>query len=189
MSSPTSRRRSGSANVSHWGRRLVAPPGASPAARSPFPGSSLGAPLAPLASNPPVALGDLIVHLSLRDLSLPKATHEGSEGAQALKAERGRRRRGSPVVAARRSRHYWRLRWRHQGRTPGSGHILPAPVRQLDDPQPLAAFAVAAHHGQALSDEWMPGVFYDDTAEPLRLGTYGPCLCLLDSRWGSTTGA
>src|SRR6266542_2099854 len=117
MSSPTSRRRSGSANVSHWGRRLVAPPGASPAARSPFPGSSLGAPLAPLASNPPVALGDLIVHLSLRDLSLPKATHEGSEGAQALKTERRRRTRGSPAAATvRRSGRHRLLRRRRQGR-------------------------------------------------------------------------
>jgi hypothetical protein len=88
MSSPTSRRRSGSAKLSHWGRRLVALLGAWRASRAtsrpPFLGISLGA---PLDSSPPCAIGDLIVRLSLQGLSLPKATHERSEGAQALKAE------------------------------------------------------------------------------------------------------
>jgi hypothetical protein len=88
MSSPTNRRRSGSAKLSHGGRGLVATRGASCAScasGAPSLGSALDA---PLDSSPPFDICVLIVRPSLQDLSLPKVTHECGEGAQALKAER-----------------------------------------------------------------------------------------------------
>jgi len=114
-------------------------------------------------------VGDHIVVLPSAGLpALPKATHQGGEFAQTSQAQWRRWLR-------RRLAHGWVhsdhrcASQRHQRCTPCSGEILPGSTRQLDDPEPLAMFAVPPHDRQTVPDERMTRVYDDDMPHTVRL--------------------
>jgi hypothetical protein len=112
--------------------------------------------------------GCIVVLLFARLPTLPEATHQGGEFAEAGQAERRDWQLG------RRLTHRWHTERRcaarrRQRRTPCSGEILPGSIRQLDDPEPLAVLTVPPHHWQTAADEWMTRMCDDDTPETVRL--------------------